>query len=66
MNTGVYQTANTVDTIISAFGVLALYKVTKQLYNLGFYGLQAFSITSTLFWSVMIAAQVNYLTQAYL
>lgn len=63
MNTDIYQTGNVVDTVISGLLVYSTYKVGKQFYILTMgAGLSAFSITSTLFWSVMIAGQINYLS----
>jgi len=60
MNTDIYQTANIVDSLIGGLLVFSSYKVFKQLYTLATLG--SISITSTVFWSVLIAAQVNYLT----
>ena len=63
MNTDIYRTGNAVDAMVGAFLCYSTFKVGKQFYILTLgAGWSAFSITSTLFWSVMIAGQLNYLT----
>ena len=66
MNTDIYQTANIVDTLVGSLMIFCSYKVAKQFYLLGYYGLSNFSFLSTGFYSLMILAQLNYLTQTYL
>ena len=67
MNTEIYQTGNLLDTMVGSFLIFSSYKVFNQLYILTLgAGFSAFSFTSTAFWSVLILAQVNYLTQTYL
>jgi hypothetical protein len=63
MNTDIYRTGNAVDAMVGAMLFYSAYKVGSQFYILTLLGGWAsFSITSTLFWSVMIAGQLNYLT----
>ena len=63
MNTDIYRTGNAVDAMVGAMLFYSTFKVGKQFYILALgAGWASFSITSTLFWSVMIAGQLNYLT----
>ena len=63
MNTDIYKTGNAVDTMVGLMLFYSTFKVGKQFYILTMGGgWAAFSVTSVLFWSVMIAGQLNYLT----
>ena len=63
MNTDIYKTANMVDGLVGTLLFYSSYKVLKQFYILTFgAGLAGFSFTSTLIWSILVAAQTNYLT----
>ena len=67
MNTDIYQTGNMVDTMVGGFLVYSSYKFLKQFYILfAGAGFTAMSVPYTLFWGVMIAGQVQFLTQTYL
>ena len=67
MNTDIYHTGNMVDTMVGGFLVYSSYKFLKQFYILfAGAGFTAMSVPYTLFWGVMIAGQVQFLTQTYL
>ena len=53
--------------MVTSFMLFSTYKFAKQFYILFFgVGFAGMSIPYTVFWGLMIAAQMNYLTQTYL
>ncbi|TNV81271.1 hypothetical protein FGO68_gene2068 [Halteria grandinella] len=67
MNHEIYNTSNMVDTMVGGLLVFSSYKVAKQLYILTLgAGWAGVSLTSAGVWSLLIAAQLNYLMQTYL